>query len=313
MGLTRLQLFKSLGAVKSGPDLDKHTKTAYEQLEETIWRGVQQKYATSFWASNFPIDEKSCGRMALYNLLNIPSPAPMSPHGRAVTEMGKAAEYQIVYRWGKAGYTIGGSMPLHYGDNIEQLALEDNNTWLSGNLDAVLDLRPGYDSVLPVDIKSKSDEVIRKMKVALLSYENKHYAQVQAYIYLCNLYHAEMGWDAMGLEPACGASLFYVSRENPRNTYEFYFKANWPLINLAIERLKAWKEDFIFDRLPARDTAWKWSEEPCKWCEKKKFACKPDNKNKIENLSKSGALEWAGTIRNYSLPIVKEKVLGRWT
>lgn len=290
------------------------TKAAYEQLEEEIWRSVPKKYATSFWPSSFPMGEKVCGRSLLYNLTNVPPAAPFAANARAITEMGKAAENQIVYRWGKAGKTIGGSVPIRDGDDIQQLQLQDPDTWLSGNLDAVLDMRPSYPYVLPVDVKSKSDEAIKKMKVAAQNYEAKHYAQVQAYIYLCNLYHEEMGWADMGLEPAIGASLFYVSRENPRNTCEFYFPADWQLINQALDRLREWKGFFISDILPPRDPSWKWSEEPCKWCSFKKFGCKPDAKEKVESLSASNIVTWATEVSNepYSLDKMKDRVLKRW-
>jgi len=290
----------------------KVTKVAFDKLEEEIYRSLPTKYATSFWASNFPIYNKSCNRQALYNLMNIPRAKGMDMKGRSIVEMGKAAEYLIVHRWAKAGYTIGGSVPLHYGGDIKQLALEDFNTWLSGNLDAVLDLRPRFNSVLPVDIKSKNDESIRKMRVGALSYNPKHYAQIQAYIYLCNLYHEEMGWAAMGLEPANSASLFYVSRENPSFAFEYHLKANWPLINFAIERLKEWKQHFISDTLPPRDKSWQWSKDSCQYCEMKKFACKPDNKNDIQKLSDSNGVAFAESLLEYSFSEIKEKVLSRW-
>lgn len=278
-----------------------------------MWRSVPKKYATSFWASSFPIDDKSCLRSALYNLLSVPDPVPFSAHGRAITEMGKAAEYQIVYRWGKAGKTIGGAMPLRYGDHIGQLSFEDPDTWLSGSLDAVLDMRPEFDSVLPIDIKSKSDEAIKKMRLNAQNYERKHYAQVQAYIYFCNLYHEEMGWADMGLQPARSGCLFYVSRENPRNTFEYHFAADWSLINKATQTLRECKHHYLSDTLPPRAKEWKWSEEPCKYCNFKKFGCKPDTKENVKQISQSNIIEWASTVRSYSLEDAKEKVLARWT
>lgn len=311
MPLSRLQLFRSLNVVHKGPRLEKRTEKAYATLEEEIWKREVEKPATSFWATNFPIGEKACHRQALYNLMNIAHPEPLSPRLRAITEMGKAAEYQIVYRWGKAGYTIGGSFPTHYGEEIGQLALEDSTTWLSGNLDAVLDLRPDYDSVLPVDIKSKDDRTIKQMRVAALEYDPKHYAQIQAYIYLCNLAHKEMGWADMGLKPAKGGILFYVSRENPRNTFEYYFDADWPGINRAVSKLRDWKEAFIFDTLPPRND-WKWSKFPCQFCVFKKRACKPDNKEEVGHLSVSHGIEWTQSVREYSYDDTREKVLNRW-
>lgn len=311
MALTRLQLFRALNVIPKGPRLEKRTQKAYEELEEAIWRRSVEKPATSFWATLFPIGDKACARQALYNLMNIAHPKPFGPRDRAVTEMGKAAEYQIVYRWGKAGYTIGGSFPLHYGEEIGQLALQDSDTWLSGNLDAVLDIRPDCDFVLPVDIKSKSDKSIQQMRTAALSYDPRHYAQIQAYIYLCNLVHEDMGWADMGLKPAEGGILFYVSRENPRNTFEYYFKADWDAINTAVSRLREWKTAFVFDTLPKRND-WKWSLPPCLHCNFKKHGCKPDHKEDVIQLSQSNGIEWTQSVRNYSYEDTRKKVIERW-
>lgn len=317
---TRTQFFEHFGIIGQAPDLDEITKEAYEVLEDKIWReGLNQSphgrpWFTSFHASAFPDRDKPCGRLALYTLLNIPRDEPSPPLLVATGGIGQAVEYQIVYRWGLQGLTLGGSVPLWDGAHMAQVRFEDDKTWLTGSSDAVLDLRKyGVDSVTPADVKSKNHDVVQEMQLGRRSYEEKHYLQVQAYIYLCNLFHEQMGWDAMGLKPANGGYIYYASRQNPRTAHGFYVKADWELIERGTELLLEWREFFIQDQLPERPKDWRWTAEPCKWCPMKRHACKPDYKEKITNLRESKGVEWVQNFRpDYDYDKTKEEVIDRW-
>ena len=152
------------------------------------------------------------------------------------------------------------------------------------------------------------------MKVGGQSYESKHYNQLQAYIDWCIKNHERMGWDKLGLKPAIGGVIYYVSREDPRNTYEFYVEADELLIASANAKLMTWREDFNLDNLPPRPKEWKWTEEPCKWCVFKKNVCKPDYQQGIVKLSESNGVEFAKTIRpNYNVEDIQRRVNERWT
>lgn len=317
---TRREFLEKLRIIKFHPDLDKITEKAYVDLEEKIWRENLNSsphgrpWFTSFHASAFPDLDKPCGRLALYTMLDIPNPAPAPPFLVATGDIGKAVEYQIAYRWGLAGKTIGGSVPLWDGANMTQCRFEDKATWLTGSADAILDLRPELDSVVPVDIKSKKHEVVENMKAGRQSYDPKHYRQVQAYMYLCRIFHEDMGWEAMGLKPAKSAYILYASRQDPTVRAEFYVPIDMELIERGIEHLKEWGDYFIEDVLPERPKDWRWTEEPCKWCPMKKYACKPDNKDKITRLSESNAIKFAEEInKQYDLQLIKHEVLGRWS
>jgi hypothetical protein len=319
--LEREDFFRILGAATRGPRIDRKTEEAYEALEKEIWRKDLEssphgrKWHTSFHASTFPGHDQVCGRAALYNFMDIPPAGPISPRLRAFAEVGKAVEYQIVYRWAKAGMLLGGPYDnLKDGDDIKQLGFADPETWLTGSADAVMNLLPDWPAVLPVDIKSKNHDVVQSMKVGKVPYELKHYMQVQGYIYLCNKFHEEMGWDKLGLEPAKGAIIYYVSRQDPRFTREFYIDANWSFINSAVERMKQWRQMFVNDELPQRDPNWKWTEEPCKWCNYKRDSCKPDVKNGTVKISESRAVPFAKRIRpSYNLDEKIKDVEERWT
>lgn len=314
-----LELFTKLGVIKDHPDLDKMTEKAYADLEEKIWKENLESsphgrpWFTSFHASSFPEKDKPCGRKALYTMLDIPEPAPMSPFLRGVANIGQAVEYQIVYRWAKAGKTLGIDVPKNEGDPLVQLKFEDPKTWLTGSMDAVLDLRPEYDSVLPVDIKSKKHEIVEQMIMGQLSYEEKHFSQVQAYMYLCNEFHEKMGWDKLGLKPAKGAFIYYASRQDPRTAKEFYIPIDWDYIGEGIKNLLLWKNHFLEGTLPERDKSWRWTEQPCKWCVYKKEACKPDNKENILQIDQSKAIDFAKKLREkYDYEEIRKEVLERW-
>lgn len=316
MTLTREELFRRLGIAHHGPKIDKLTHKAYVDLEKRIWIGNLENsphghpWHTSFHASAF---DNPCGRFAIYTLLDIPPTDYSSPMLRATGEQGKAAEQQIVYRWGRAGLTIGGNVPLEPDGKIYQLGFADEETWLTGSIDSVLGIED-WPNVLPVDIKSKPKEVIDKMNRGILNYFPEHYGQVQAYIYLCFKFYSEMGWKEMGFGLPKGAILYYVSRENPRHTHEFYIEADWPYINTGILKLKSWKRDFINGILPERPKEWKWTESPCKWCRFKKFACKPDIKDGVVSIHDTNATNFAGKMRtNYDQLETIRGVLNRWT
>jgi hypothetical protein len=317
---SRAEFFKTLGVIKDYPDLDKKTLKAYEDLEEKIWRENLESsphgrpWFTSFHASSFPDKEKPCGRKLLYTMMDIPNEKPNSPFLRAVADIGQAVEYQIVYRWGVAGLTLGAPVPEFDGARMEQAKFKDPETWLTGSMDAILDLRPEWDAVVPVDVKSKAHDVVEDMRNKRKSYEQKHYLQVQAYLYFCNLFHEKMGWDKMGLKPATGGFIYYASRQDPRTTAEFWIPIDWDLINNGVEFLKEQKENFLNGKLPERPKDWKWTEEPCKWCVYKKHACKPDYKNKITELKNSNAINFAKTLRSlYNFDEIKEEVEKAWT
>ncbi len=317
---TRTQLFTHFGIIGQAPDLDGITKDAYEELEEKIWRNNLNSsphgrpWFTSFHASAFPDRDKPCGRLALYTMLDIPRPEPSPPLLVATGDIGKAVEYQIVYRWGLKGITIGGSVPLWDGAHMSQVKFEDDDTWLTGSSDAILDLREwSIPYVVPVDVKSKNHDVVQEMQLGRKSYENKHYLQLQAYLYLCNIFHTDMGWGEMGLQPAEGGYIYYASRQNPRTAHAFFCPIDWELIERGRNLLREWREDFISDNLPERPREWRWTEEPCKWCPMKKYACKPDNKEKITRLTDSNAVTFAKELRpKYDYNEIKEEVIKRW-
>lgn len=307
----------ALGVVKYGPQIDALTHKAYVDAEMDVWKNGRgnphgHPWHTSFHGSRFPGNVKSCGRAAIYTLMDIPDAEPAPPMLRATAEMGKAAENQILYRWRKAGLLIAGVGPEKDGDPGEQLQFQDEDTWLTGSIDAVMGI-PDFKYALPVDVKSKSKEVIDKMKTGAQGYYPEHYAQVQGYLYLCNKFYDNMPWKELGFLPPVGGVIYYVSRENPRHTHEFYVDIDWEFINRGIANLETWKEHFLAGTIPTRDKSWKWTEDPCKWCKFKKFACKPDTKEGTINIDQSVAIGFAQRLLpSYDIEHTQKEVKDRW-
>lgn len=302
--MDRESFFRSAQIVKDGPSLDGWTEQAYKNVEEKRWKN-DNHFSSSFYCSLYPGSEKNCRCRALYKLLNIPELKPMEPKGVGVTEVGKCVEEQIVERWHKMGILLGPEPP-------KQLYIEDENTWMTGYIDAVLNLMPDWYYVLPVEIKSKKNNAIEYMKIGGQSYDEKHYNQLQAYILWCIRNHNKMGWNKLGLMPAKGGIIYYVSREDPRNTHEFYVEFDEALARDAEDQLKLWKQSFLNDELPERPKEWRWTEEPCKWNPYKKL-CKADYKDKIVKLSESNAVKFAMEHNpSYNLDKIKERIKERW-
>ncbi len=303
MGIDRKTLFKSLGVIKDGPQLSILTEEAFTSRGIDEWQN-DNHLTTSFYCSSYPGAERNCRCTPMYRLLNIPQSKPMDAKGVGVVNVGKAVEEIIVESWHKAGMLLS-SYP-------DQIYITDEETWLTGYIDAVLNLLPEYSYVLPVEIKSKKNNVIEYMKVGGQTYDQKHYYQLQSYIQWCRNNHEKRGWDKLGLLPAKGGIIYYVSREDPLNSHQFYVDYDWETCQLAEYNLKQWKESFLNDELPIRPKEWRWTEGECKWNPYKPI-CKQDYKDGIVNLSQSNAVKFAlEQDPSYNLEEIKRRVKERW-
>src|SRR3989304_1613792 len=157
VNMNREDFYRALQVIKDGPSLDAWTEYAYKKVELEKWHD-NEYFTSSFHCSSFPGAEKNCRCRSLYKLLNIPEEKPVEPKGVGVMAVGKCVEEQIVERWYKTGIVLGPEPP-------EQLYIEDENTWLTGYIDAALNLLPEWPYVLPVEIKSKKNTVIEYMKI----------------------------------------------------------------------------------------------------------------------------------------------------
>lgn len=300
MPTSRRKLFQNAGIVnRPGPNL--HRLTTKQWIAQA--EAKDPYFRSSFWGGAFPTgDQLHCGRKALYSLMNTPSDEKIKPLREATAQAGFDVEKRITILWHQAGVTIA----------EDQLRLQVPEYWISCALDAVLDLRPEWPGVIPADVKSKSNDVIKELKVGLRDIEPAHYAQICAYIFVCRRHHERMGWDKLGLEPASAGFIYYVSRDNPSNGVAFWVEPDEEEIQQALATLTIWREAFVEGELPDRPKAWRWMEQPCKWCDFKKL-CKADVTHKITNLMDSHVVKDGKRVdKEYDPEEVHSKVLKRW-
>lgn len=308
MSVSRKEMFHRLGLINV---VDPIVQKACEEYEQKAWeQGLDSSphgfpWHTSFHASSFPGDDpKPCGRKAIYELMDVPSEGPLDPAVRAMGNVGKYLELELVKIWQEAGILLSTD-----GDEY-QTGFVFPTYWLTGNTDAII-LPPGWNRPHVVEVKGKDDDVVTKMRMGVRSYDEEHRRQLLAYIAGFHWYSSIFWPD---LEPVTSGSLYYVSRSRPRNTMEYYFDLDTEFFEQGLKKIQEWQLDYIAGILPARDKAWKWTETPCKWCKFKKHVCKPDYKAKIGSIEDSHAIEYSKSVNpNYSYEDRRAKVLERWT
>lgn len=349
MGVSRAELLAALGLIQV---VEPITKKAYEDRELRIWADDLENsphgrpWHTSFHASSFPGDDPvACGRMAVYGLLNVPDPEPTSRFLRSVADAGVAIEDEHVKRWEEAGRLLSNSASADY-----QTGFTDGVHWLTGNCDALL-LPAGWTRPHVVEVKSKSQTKIDEMKNGTRGPDPKHRRQCLTYVgfmheqanrfkdavvckhswklatgidtdygrnYYCSDHDSDECLIGFDLEPCTTGSIFYISRDDPSQTHEFFMRYDPDFMKAGREKLAAWKKSFEDGKLPERPRTEDgklsgWSVEPCKWCDLKKHVCKPDYQAGIDNLSDSHAINFTKTIRpNYDLEDTRKAVLDRW-
>lgn len=295
---------------------------AYKNREDRIWKQDLESsphgapWSTSFHASKFPGNPATaCGRQALYGLMNIPAAEPVSEHGRAIMDAGKAIEEEYVSRWEEDGVLLSRPPTDKY-----QTGFKDERYWLTGNLDAVI-WPEGWDRGHAVEIKSKDHSVIDEMKAGMRQYDYQHYSQLQVYLgflqsqseSLYSDYRKRTGNSGDLLcNPVVSGSILYVSRDRPRHTHEFivdFESGHW---DSGTDLLKKWQDDYVHGLLPGRDPNWKWLDVPCKYCPVKRL-CKADDKAGVVRLSDSNAIPFSRTLRpSYDYLQQRSDVLKRW-
>jgi hypothetical protein len=350
LALSREQLFAVLGLIKL---IDPLTDRAYSERELEIWLNDLENsphgvpWHTSFHASSFPGDSEWCARKAVYGLLNVPRPEPTSRFLRSVGDAGKDIERQVVSRWAEMGILLSAAP-----EETLQTGFVDKEYWLTGSTDAVV-LPYRWRKPHMVEVKSKAVEKVEEMKWARRSYDLNHRNQCLSYIGLAHEQHpwkeaivckdtwrlAEPGSenviDAMvcakhgihadsgcltriDLEPCTSGSIYYVARDDPSNTFEYYLTYDPEFMANGREKLAEAKGHFLEGTIPDRpaDQDGKvigWSEQPCKWCPLKKHVCKPDFQKKIKDLADSHAIEYTQDMwPHYDYERTRKAVLDRW-
>lgn len=351
MGLTRMEFWSRLGAIKI---VDAMTDFAYEMTEKDIWLNDKgnsphgEPWHTSFHASSFPGDDPyACGRAAQYTMMNLPSPEPTSRWLRMLGDSGKAIEHEVVSRWGQVGGLLSEDT-MKSGEL--QTGFVDPDYWLTGNCDAIT-IPHGWNRGHVVEVKSKALKVVQEMRMGQRGPDDKHVNQVKTYIGLAHEtfhlrnpilkmcqdtwavalkipqpdgshnwacpFHGENASCLFDLEmqPVRDGTIYYLARDDPSITYEFFYGLDKRFIDIGRERLAEWRTAFRNGDLIPRPDDWMWSKAPypCRYCPFKKHACKPDDKDHVSRLEDSHGIEYARSIRpNYDYDETHKAVIDRW-
>lgn len=310
MAKSLIQALSSLGEYKL---VESITEQAFEIAEKKAWRENLddsphgEKWHTSFHASSFPgDDERACGRKAIYTLMNTPSVEATPRKLRGQGEVGKAVELMLVKAYGQANILLSNNQTS--GDKF-QTNFTDHECWLTGNVDVVL-LPWGWNKPHVVEVKTKAHDVVKQMKQGERGPDVKHTRQCKTYIGLAH----ENAHYWPNLLPCETGTIYYLSRDDPSYTHEFFYEYDPSFMAAGREKLKEWQEAFIQGELPPHPFKGKeWSIEPCKYCPFKKFACKPDQIDGITRLSESHAIEFAEEVYGeYDYESTRQEVLDRW-
>jgi CRISPR/Cas system-associated exonuclease Cas4 (RecB family) len=309
--ISRLEFFRRLGAVRL---IDPLLADQYARDEEANWRGTLQMsnrelgWNSSFHASQFPGDDpKPCGRRAMYRLMGIPSEKPFTPESRAYMEAGLDIEERTVQRFQRSGVLLSKT-------NGAQTNFVSRKYWITGHVDAII-RPPTWYSPHPVEIKTTSNEKIEEMRAGMRTYDPQHRLQLMTYCWFTRRAHTALGFDKLGMTPCQDGSIIYLSRDKPRNTFEFFIHFDPNVINLGLQQIVAWQKLFLTTPngvLPPRNSTWKWTEQPCKWCDYKKV-CKADHNERVRDLDLSNAVVHAMEVKpSYLYREVRIAVLQRW-
>lgn len=349
MGLSRLALWAEIAGVSVVEPL---LLSAYELESEREWREGQaaphgEPWFSSFHSSQFPgADPYACGRAAVYGLMGLPDPEPISPPLRAMFNLGTNLEHDWVRRFALAGTLLSKSPAV--GDSF-QTNFVDREHWLTGASDAIV-LPPFWRKSHCVEVKTTSHEKVIAMRQDrdMTPYSHaKYIRQLKTYISLANeapftptvtlckdswaitreiVEGSPLRWcpvhEALGcesvqitLEPPDDGTLIYSSREEPLTTVSYYFSIDDEHMAIGREKLEHWRDDFIAGRIPAHPQEGErslWSVHQCKYCALKK-PCKMDYQAKVTDLAQSNHIEFAKTIRpTYDFGVMRAAVLRRW-
>lgn len=363
MGLSRLEFYSRIGLLRQ---VDPITNAAYKFVAglqaqaSDRGHGADADWHVSFHGSEFPgYDEKACGRRAMYRMMDIPrnnswkaAPGTFDRQMEQIMDAGKDVELQLVRRWDRAGYLLSAA-----AGNV-QTYYEDPEHWLTCTTDAML-LWPRAIRPFVVEVKSKYARVIEDMRNLIRGPDDKHVNQIKTEIAmaheagsitvlrcfntdlvarnfstsgrdnvepLCPLHMDSKCLYEVELEPVEHGTIYYVSRDNPFDTFEFLVTYDADFMAAGRRRLKQFQKAFLEGKLPqsnfenkrfAHPFKWKWTEQPCKWCEYGDV-CREDMKTAKEKvrmvpLAESAAIEAAQQIRpDYDFAATRAAVLARW-
>jgi hypothetical protein len=260
MGLTRGEFWSRIGLAR---EIDPLVTASYKfgaimrQLQSDQGEDHADPWHLSFHGSQFPGDNPhACGRQSLYRMMDFAR--PMMPRWlEQVAESGKAIENSLVAKWYYAGYLVS---PPSFLPGIIQEQYEDPDHWLTCTVDANV-CWPRTTEPLICEVKSKQADVIQAMQRLIRGPDKKHVWQIKTEIALaheagpitkrrcfntgrfaimvgftivngkivggrevCPQHGHDRCLREVTLSAPVRGYLYYVSRDNPEDTFEFMFE-----------------------------------------------------------------------------------------
>lgn len=361
MALSRREFYSRVGLMH---DVDQLTTSAYNfvankrQLAPDIGADHEDPWFISFHGSQFPGDNpRACPRKALYRMMDIPR--PIAPRWlEQVADAGKDIENRIVQKWHDAGYLLSAPPTETF-----QTAYEDAEHWLTSTVDAQI-LFPMSNQGRVVEVKSKYAADIDQMfqlyrgpdpahifqvKCQIgLSYEQGPRTATRCYntgrlaikighrnnkpVIVCPEHMTAKCLREEVLAPIKAGTIYYVSRDHPADTWEFYFDYDPAFMAAGRKQLamwRAWFEEGVLPQTKLEDKrfshpfGWTWTRSqkdplsPCEYCDYGDV-CREDHKRAVAEkkpikLSDSVAVEVAREVRpDYDFERIRDAVFTRW-
>lgn len=359
-GRSRGEFFSRVGALK---EVDPLVEAAYRILNEKEFAqsdqgaAAEDKWHVSFHGSEFPGDDPyACGRHALYRLLDTPR-TPFQRRGRQFMDQGKDLEDRLVWAWYYAGHLVSKPPKMPDGSR-KQTMFEDPNHWLTSTVDSIL-VKPRSTSPFVGEVKNVGKEALEKLRNLAMAPHPKYVRQVKCQIgmaheygpitvmrchntgavaidvingvnmaKICPLHAHDKCLAEEILEPVNRGYLYYVSRDDADDTFEFMYEYDPNFMRSGRRKLAEWRAAFESDQLPQTEWAdkryshpfgWRWSldQYPCKWCSYGDI-CRDDHDIAKERqapiaLHESAAVEVSERFRpEWSYESVKNAVYDRW-
>lgn len=321
----------------------------------------------SFHGSQFPGDDpKACGRRAIYTMMDLPRKG-FSRKSRQLMDAGKDLEVQLVRRWHMAGMLLSAPPDAEEQTEFEDrdhwltstvdaivvrprsprpVVTEVKNVY-GDIMDEMIRLLRGPRPENVIQVKCEIGlahehgpwDVLRCINSGALAIEiglrdvKRNGDQIAGIttrvVHVCPIHGGDKCLEEKTLPPVEHGYLYYVSRDNPEDTREFYFEYDAEFMRKGREALKVWRRFFEEGLLPQTHMegkhpfGWNWTtdDSPCKWCPfgpTGSYVCKEDHQTAVKRgellpMAESLAVEEAREVRpEYDLDLVRAAVEARW-
>ncbi len=327
--LTRREMYSRLQLIRR---LEPVIDDAFTRTLRRAWRDQEHDsphghpWHVSFHASQFPGDDPmACARQALYRMMDLPSDGPPTRWLMNTANSGKAIEIDIVKALHGAGILI--TAPP---DADVQTGFEMPELMFTGSVDSGIAIK---NTPVPIEIKTKHEKVIAKMKLGMKGPDEEHVKQLKTQMgFIRAAQEAGDIWPDMNL--CRGGYIYYQSRDSEFlvdgsvavvQTAEFFVEYDAKFFETGIEVLRQWRAYWDEEVLPSLNPfkkdgisrgrhpqGWRWSYLPCSYCSYKKV-CKEDHVQAIDSLEDSVGIEYAKSVRpDYSYEEARKRVRDRW-